>query len=350
MDLIHDRRRRSSMRRASRKLRGLWTGFAALLVLAGCAGDAGEPAPRITIGTGPGGTLYNQIGLSVTSLAQAALGIPSTARPYTGSSVYLPQLDRGELPYGINTAVDTAAAYLGAGDYPRPMPNLRAGLRLLAAPYQYYVRGDSDLHSIGDLRGQTIVLDFRSIASLDRVHEALLATAQLTSDDIRPVVVAGVTDGIRSLIDGRVASVATMLGIPALREADATLSDGIRILDLGDDESALDKIPGLTATTLRPGGAVAGVDKPTRVAAIDVYLNVSAHVPAEDVYRLIGTIHRNWSALQQKLPALRATAPEQLLPASFTYPFHDGAVRYFREAGLWTAEHDRLQQELTRAR
>jgi len=339
-------------RRAGRpRLRALRAGFAALLVIAaGCAGDADERTARITIGTGPGGTLYNQIGLSLTSLAQAELGVPSTARPYTGSSVYLPQLDRGELPYGINTAVDTAAAYLGVGEYPRPMPNLRAGLRLLAAPYQYYVRGDSDLHSIGDLRGQTIVFDFRSIASLDRVHEALLATAQLTTDDIRPVVVAGVTDGIRSLIDGRVASVATMLGIPALREADATLSDGIRILDLGADESALERIPGLTATTLRPGGAVAGVDEPTRVAAIDVYLNVSAHVPAEQVHRLIGIIHRNWTALQQRLPALRATAPDDVLPPTFTYPFHDGAVQYFREAGLWTAEHDRLQRELTSGR
>lgn len=329
-------------------LRALWAGCVALLVVVvgGCAGDAAPPQ-RITIGTGPGGTLYNQIGLSLTSLAQAELGVPSTARPFTGSSVYLPQLDRGDLGYGINTAVDTAAAYLGIGAYPRPMPNLRAGMLLVRAPYQYYVRGDSEFRSIEDLRGQPIVTHFRSIASLDDVHDALLATAGLTVEDVRPVVVAGVTDAIRSLVDGRVASAATMLGIPALREADATLSDGIRILGLGKNESALDTVPGLSATTLRPGGAVMGVREPTRVAAIDVYLNVSAHVPADEVYRLIGTIHRNWATLQQGLPALRSTAPEAVLPTTFRYPFHEGAVRYFREIGLWTAEHDRIQRELT---
>src|SRR5690606_40189504 len=89
------------------------------------------------------------------------------------------------------TAVDTAAAYLGIGAYPRPMPNLRAGMLLVRAPYQYYVRGDSEFRSIEDLRGQPIVTHFRSIASLDDVHDALLATAGLTGDGVRPVAVAG---------------------------------------------------------------------------------------------------------------------------------------------------------------
>src|SRR5690606_41394426 len=121
-------------------------------------------------------------------------------RPSRASPVSLPQLARGARPHATHTPVAAAAAYLGIGAYPRPMPNLRAGMLLVRAPYQYYVRGDSEFRSIEDLRGQPIVTHFRSIASLDDVHDALLATAGLTVEDVRPVVVAGVTDAIRSLV------------------------------------------------------------------------------------------------------------------------------------------------------
>jgi hypothetical protein len=320
----------------------------AFAVLLGACGQASrdDAVSRITIGTGPGGTLYNQIGLALTSLTQRELETPSTARPFTGSSVYLPQLHRGELPFGINTAVDTQAAYRGVGAYTRSMPNVRAGMLLLRAPYQFYVKGDSDLYSIGDLRGKAVVADYRAIASLDRANQALLATARLAPEDVRPVVVAGVPDAIRSLIDDRVAAAATMLGIPALREADASLAGGIRILDLGPDEDALLAVPGFTAATLQPGPASVGVTKLTRIAQIDVYLNTGAHLHADHVYQVIGTIHRNWSTLQQALPALRATDADSVVPLNMTYPYHDGAVRYFREVGLWTDEHERLQRQL----
>jgi hypothetical protein len=33
-------------------------------------------------------------------------------------------------------------------------------------------------------------------------------------------------------------------------------------------------------------------------------------------------------------------------PASFLVPYHDGAVKYFKERGVWTAAHDKTQEKL----
>src|SRR5262245_64161104 len=88
--------------------------------------EPGEALRRVTIATGPTGTQYHQIGTALSTVVERELDIASTARPHTGSSLYIPQMHRGELPFGLNNATDTAAAYRGQLVYPKPLDNLRA--------------------------------------------------------------------------------------------------------------------------------------------------------------------------------------------------------------------------------
>jgi len=320
---------------------------AALFIATGCAQrEANGRLERVTIGTGPAGTLYHQVGSALTTIAQRELGVASTARPYTGSSIYIPQMHRGELPFGINNAIDTRTAYRGEFVYDEAMPNIRVAMLLVRAPYQYYVRNDSGIRDLSELRGKPIVFSFRSIGTFDIINEAVLKTAGLSIDDVERVSVAGVPDAIRALVEDRVAAAGTMLGIPALREAHATVPGGLRVLNLGPNEEPITSMPGFRVATLQPGPTMAGILEPTRVAQMDVYLNTSIHVSEEDVYRVVRTFHQHWDELQQTVPAFRSVDVSELAPLSIGHPYHPGAIRYFREIGLWTAEHDRVQQRL----
>jgi TRAP transporter TAXI family solute receptor len=323
------------------------TAVLALLTVGGCAErDPAAGLRRVTIATGPAGTAYHQIGTSLSTVVERELDKASTARPHTGSSLYIPQMHRGELPFGLNNATDTGMAYRGELLYPRRMDNLRAVMLVSRSPLQYFVRADSGIRTMAELRGRPVVTSFRANLPFDIINAATLATAGLTLEDVQPVTVAGVPDAIRALVEGRVASASTLLGIPAFREAHATVPGGLRVLPLGENEAALTAMPGFEAIEVQPGPAAPGVEVPTRVARMDVYLNSSAHVSAEDVYQVLAAIHRNWEELQKTLPAFRSVAADAIAPVNMGHPWHEGAVRYFREQGLWTEAHEQRQQQL----
>lgn len=301
---------------------------------AGCADRGAGAKGRITIGTGPAGTLYNQIGTALSTLTQRELGMASTARPYTGSSIYIPQLHRGELLFGLNNSADIGDAFRGEGVYAQALGNLRAAMLLTRAPLQYFVRADSGIRRLADLRGRAVVTRFRSIAPFDRINAEVLATDGVAVDEVQEVVVAGVPEAIRALVDGRADAAIALLGIPALREAHATIPGGVRVLSLGPEEHRVSDMPGFQAFTVQPGPAMAGVDEPIRVARMDVYLNTGVDVPRQLVHDVVRTIHGNWAALQEALPAFRSVPAAEVAPVHTVHPLHAGAEQYFVEAGL----------------
>lgn len=315
-------------------------------VLAASAATAQAQTGRITVATGPASTFYNQVATAVSNQLQQTLGVPSTARSYGGTTIYLPQLHRGDIPLGLNSALDSNAAFTGQNPYPQALSNIRAAMLLFRAPYALHARGDSDFHSVGDLKGQPVILDYRSIVLFGQVNQALLATAGLNPWDVKPVDAAGVPDAIRSLVDGRVAAVGSIPHIGLLREAHASISGGLRVLELGENEEVLNELPGFSVTTVEPSEATVGVEKPMRIAQFDVYLNTGTAQPADQVYRQVKAIHENWAKLQSELPGLRGVPAEELAPVNVSHPYHDGAVRYFKEVGMWTDAHEARQQAL----
>jgi len=46
------------------------------------------------------------------------------------------------------------------------------------------------------------------------------------------------------------------------------------------------------------------------------------------------------------MPPLRGIKQADLAPVKMSHPFHEGAVRYFKEAGLWSAAHQAQQEAL----
>jgi len=84
----------------------------------------------------------------------------------------------------------------------------------------------------------------------------------------------------------------------------------------------------------------------TKVALYSAYLNASASMADDDVYKLAKTLHENWEQLRKDYPPLRGVKQTELAPASNTVPYHPGAVRFYKETGLWTAEHDARQASL----
>ena len=321
-----------------------------LSTLTGCGegtgpgGDVAAPA-RLAIGSNPAGTHVYAVAAGLAKVLQDEGGMRTTIRPFSGSSVYLPLLQRGELPLGLNVSIDSYLAYAGLPPYEMRMDKLRLLAMMFPLPIMYMVRADSDIRRVEDLRGRRVVITFRANASLDQLHRGILATGGLTADDVQSVVVAGLPEAMDMLAQGRADAVPTGLNTALALQVNSTLPGGIRYITMGADEGRLaETMPGSEPVTIMPG--VVGIKEPTRVAGIVDFLNTGSDLPEQLAYDIVRTIYENWSTLRDDLVQMEDLEVEAMAPARIVHPYHPGAIRFYREVGLWTEEHERNQQRL----
>lgn len=302
---------------------------------------------RITIGSNPPGTSYYAVGGGIAKLIQEQLGIPATVRPFAGSSVYLPLVQRGELPLGMNTGIDSYFAFSGAAVYDARMPDLRLVIRLWPIRHSYLVRAATDMRSIEDLRGRRVVTDLSANAFLGPYHRAILATGGLTETDVEAINTGGLPDGLRLLTQGRADATPAAIDLALVRQAGASIPGGVRYLRLGQiDPEAPRKVPGASVEVARPTEVTTGFSEPMLLPQFHTFLNTSTHLSVMDAYAIAEVVYEHWQELQRDFPVLAQTSRDAIVPDDVPIPYHDGAIAFYRDRGLWTASHQANQERL----
>ncbi|MEX2454779.1 MAG: TAXI family TRAP transporter solute-binding subunit [Rhodospirillaceae bacterium] len=301
---------------------------------------------RINIGTNPAGSSYFLLASGFAKLFQEKLDIRSTAQPHAGSSVYLPLMDTGEIVLGLNNSLDSGMAIAGKAPYSAPLKNVRIIARIWVLPYAYITKDSSGIRSMDDLRGKRVAVKVKTNVSLEQANETMLSTAGFKSEAVDAVDSGGVVEGINMVVEDRAVAATVSLTMPALRQAHATIPGGIRVVPLGEKGTSefLDAgMPGLYAMTIKPSPTLPFIKEDTLISAFDTYLNAGSTVTDEDAYVLVKTLHTNWADLQKDYPPLRGLQANELAPAANTAPYHPGAIKYFKEIGIWTAENEARQ-------
>jgi hypothetical protein len=325
--------------------------IACAVLFSGCGNDSSNgdraASDQITIASNPAGTHVYTAAAALAKLIQEQQGVRATIRPFQGSSVYLPMLQRGEVALGLNTNIDGYLSFRGLPPYNAPMRNLRTLGMIFPLNIMFMVRADSGLFRIEDLRGKRVVVTFRANAALEQLHRGILATGGLDISDVQALTVAGVPEAVTALQEGRADAVPIGLGTALGLQVNSALADGIRYLTMGQDEARLAEImPGTRIITVAPAAGIVGVPGPIRVSSVPDMLNTGVHMSDEMAYAISRTIHTNWDSLRADLSQLAGMSAADLVPSDNMHPYHPGAVRYYREAGLWTDAHEANQTAL----
>ncbi|MBH97371.1 MAG: hypothetical protein CMM56_02850 [Rhodospirillaceae bacterium] len=299
---------------------------------------------QVTIGTNPAGTHSYTVAGAVARVIQDESSIRSIIRPFSGSSAYVPLLHRGEITLGLVTNIDSYLSYSGREPYMAPMSNLRLIARGFPLYMMYMVRGDSDFYRIEDLRNQRVVVNIRANAALGFLHKAILATGGLDEDSVNEITVGGLADGARLLTEGRVDAVSIGVDTALTLQAHSTIGGGIRYVTMGHDESKLAELmPGSKVSPAPKGPTTIGLDNLPRVSEISHYINTGTHLSEDDAYFLTKTIYEQWQGLRDNYSVLSEVNSEEMAPTNPSIPYHEGAIKYYKEIGLWTEEHQNNQ-------
>ncbi len=313
------------------------------------AGPAQAKVKRLTIGSNPAGSVYFLLAGGFAKLFQKELKLRSTAQPHAGSSVYLPLMDKGEITLGLNSSLDSGMAFNGKAPFKQRHLGVKSLARIWILPYGFVVKENSGIKTIADLKGKRVAVKVKTNVSLAQLNRTILSVAGLTERDVTAVDSGGVVAGINMVIKGRADAAGVATGMPAMRKAHASVPGGMRMVAL--PESATDAqmakgMPGSRTFMAKPNKRYGFIRGETKIAAFDSFLNAGTSIDNEDAYTLTKTLHTNWKKLQKAYGPIRGTPQKGMAPATNPMPYHAGAIKYWKDVGLWTAANDKQQGSL----
>jgi TRAP transporter TAXI family solute receptor len=216
-------------------------------------------------------------------------------------------------------------------------PNLRVALTLYGFQIAIWVRKDSPVQSIADLKGKHVPSDWVQQTSVIAHLNALLAAGGLTMNEVQKVPTVNVIRASEDFKSGKIDIFFFAVGAPKVQEISAAVG-GLRVLPLEalpDSEARMQKIrPEYYFSTVNPAPHIAGVDKPTKVQTIDFIIGVGTHVKDDVVRDFIKAVHANKPALVEGHPNFNNYNPALSGKPQPRLAYHPAAEKYWKEAGL----------------
>ena len=304
-----------------------------------------DALPRTAaIGTNPAGTGAHAIASALAAVASKATPIAAKVQPYNGPNAWMPLLESAEIEMGIINILDSHMAATGTGNYKSAYPSIRVisgGVFPFTAGL--IVRDKSDIKQISDLKGKRVAWDYGAHAINQTWQNAVMEAGGLKASDVARVRVSNLNDGVRAVPEGKVDAAFTAVGIGVVEEANAM--EPVRFLSMPNSDAA-NKTLGRYGASVVKSTPAAGIKGDTYVIGYPLQLVSSAKVSDKTVATLLKAWSDNLADLQSIHPLLKRWTKETQAIVNFTVPYHAGAIKFYKEVGLWTAKHEARLKEI----
>jgi uncharacterized protein len=299
------------------------------------AGSGGR-AHFISVGTAPPGGAFFVVGGALAEVLNEHKGDRRwnvTAEATMGSQENIRRVARGELDFAVSNAAITYFAVRGEGEWDRKY-DARTVMTLAPNVAFFITPTRSGVKKIADLRGRRVVVGPAG-SGMEAFIQPLLAAHGVTYTDFTPLQ-ATQTAAVDMLADG--SAVAAFLGgaVPTASITQACSSQDIHFIPFEERARTelVQKYPFFNPATI-PGGTYPGQTETFEALNVgSMHFITGAAVDEELVYQVTRTIYENREAVVAKHAAGRAINPQNVARNTGT-PFHPGAIRYYKEIGIW---------------
>ncbi len=325
-----------------RRLSGLLFALSALLFAA--CGDSGpsdggaesDASARrfISVGSAPAGGTFFVVGGALAEVASAhGDGWTATSEATKGSRENIRRLVQGELDFALSNAAITYFGVRGERGWDqayavRSVMTLAPNVGLFVAPRS------SGVTSIADLAGRRVVIGPAG-AGFDMFIGPILEAHGISLDDV--TVLNNTQSGTVDMLSDGSADAAFLGGaVPTPSVVQAATSMDLVYVPFGAEarEQLIADFPFFRPTTI-PAGTYRGLDQdfPGLVTGA-MHLITAENADEAMVYSFTKAIFEHSAEVVERHPAGRAIRAENVVDDRGT-AFHPGAIRYYREAGIW---------------
>lgn len=303
----------------------------------------------IVFGTNTTGTQSYTLGIALGDVITKYTGMKVDQYPQTYSA-WVPMLNTGEAHMGYAASEGIYSAYLGKYDMEKPSDGKGFDIRTLMHGYDLYlavfVPGNSNVKTIQDLKGKKIPTEYGAQTTTTLAALAALANGGLTDKDVIPQVSTNVTAGIRAVIEGRADAALCSVGASVITEMEA--AKGARAIPLDNSKEAIARMkqiyPGYTTALVKAG--YPGIKEDTNVLSKAMVVATSKNLSDDVAYAIVKASYEHIEEIYPVHAAFKEWTKGKFVSIDAVAPYHPGAIKYYKEIGIWTPEIEKLNNEL----
>lgn len=291
----------------------------------------------VTVGTGGVTGVYYPAGGAVCRLVNQTRdehGIRCSAESTGGSVFNINTIMAGDLNFGVAQSDVQYNAYNGIGDaFPEPFEDLRFVFSLHPEPFTLVVRPDSGIESFEDLAGKRV--NVGNPGSGQRATmELVMDRYGWTMDDFALASELPSREQAQALCDNQIDAFVFTVGHPSGSISEPVTTCDAQVISVDGDIIAeiVDEFPYYFWATI-PAGMYNNEEDVTTFGVGATFVSSTA-TPADVVYTVVKSVFDNFEEFTALHPAFAALTPEGMATAGESAPIHEGALRYFEEAGL----------------
>lgn len=302
----------------------------------GGAAEEGPPARFLSIGTAPPGGAFFVVGGAIGEVLSehgAEYGWQVNSEATMGSQENIRRLDAGEIDIALSNAAITYHAVRGEGDWDQAY-EVRSVMTLAPNVALFVTLADSGVGRIAELAGRRAVIGPAG-AGFEYFVRPIVEAHGIGYGEIE--VLHGTQAGAVDMLSDGTAAAAFLGGaVPTASITQAAASQDIRFLPIAEDVRArlIEQYPFFRPATI-PAGTYRGQDEDFHWLDVgSMHLITAAAADEELVYRITRVLYENRDDVRERHPAGEAINPDNAVRQTGT-EFHAGAVRYYREIGIW---------------
>ncbi|MCL6594533.1 MAG: TAXI family TRAP transporter solute-binding subunit, partial [Alicyclobacillus sp.] len=227
---------------------------------------------------------------------------------------------------------------------------------LYGMPSGFYLiaRASSGIQTPADLKGKRLIGKRPALQSLDEFTQTLLSVYGLSPSDVTLLSTAETNEAIQAMEQGTVDAVVLPGSANAPPQQQLAENTPVRFIQIPDDkmQQIITRMTQGAMVIPVPDGRYKGQPHDYKLVGYPTVLAVRADLPDDTVYTLTKTLMEHAGDLAAISVTAKAwTLQNTLSNPHFAVPFHPGAIRYFKEKGVWTdalqAQQDQLLQKRT---
>jgi TRAP transporter TAXI family solute receptor len=286
--------------------------------------------------------------MSLSTTWEKYLKIPVLYTETGGSTVTLPMMQNGKVDITNCHSRDIDVAYHGTQEYQKK--GKLDQIRMMSAAkgrsaFLFVTVPRTGITKIEDIAGKRVIYTERRSVVIGQLGVAALEYYGLL-DKVKEVKGLTVTEKYSALAEGRLdVSLDTPLNFGKLLQSNPK----IVILPISEEcgNYVLKKLPWAKVRVVPEGYMKFPIPKGARGVTIGSGgVICRAELNNYTVYQCVKTMHEHFDELMKMYVRFRDYNIKHAVNPNVTVPYHPGAIKYFKEKGLWTSDMDKVQKRL----